>query len=166
MSTEDVEWYELVLRNKDIWLLFLGSPVPPEMVAIAFFSSTALFVVPLTTALLSYHIYLICTGMTTYEHCKWRQWRGVISKGFAYTAPIIRHADERVTDSSKTSIWGNQATQFLVLTRDGKVPRRLPSQVTEKIGEQCTWSRVQKLSDLENVYNLGIVRNWKMLLKS
>ncbi|KAI5370479.1 Putative palmitoyltransferase, DHHC domain-containing protein [Septoria linicola] len=130
----------------------------------------------LPLGLLAYHLYLIWAGMTTNESQKWADYREDMSDGYVFRA---RKQDLAAHNRAKNNVQGlansahnpaldayrddggSASQQFagseevLVRTNDGKPPR----------GQEALWTRVWSLSDVDNIYDLGGVRNFLEVLR-
>lgn len=162
----DAAYYQPVLVNQDFWRHTLRSTVPHGQVGIAFVGCMALLTAPVILAFLSYHVYLVSSGMTTYEHCKWRAWRDAIAERLVYTASIPNRSDFTEQGSILQLSRLGPATQFLVLTTDGRAPRKLPQEVAMQVGEHAVWTSVRTLRNVENIYDSGVLGNWKIFMKT
>ncbi|KAF7190003.1 Palmitoyltransferase swf1 [Pseudocercospora fuligena] len=130
----------------------------------------------LPLGLLAYHLYLIWAGMTTNESQKWSDWKEDMVDGFVFMAKIEdlrthhrmrKYGDALANGSSRMSSpnpalfafddpnevvvpWPINPEQVLVRTKDGKPPR----------GQDGLWNRVWSLDDVDNIYDLGGLRNF------
>lgn len=128
----------------------------------------------LPLGLLAYHIYLIWAGMTTNESQKWTEWKEDMEDGYVFKAKredlkyrnrlrtygdgsngqrnpaLLAFEDEDDVD------WPAKLDYVLVRTRDGKPP----------YGQEELWTRVWNLEkDIDNLYDLGAVRNFRDALR-
>lgn len=111
--------------------------------------------------LAAYHGYLIWAGMTTNESSKWADLRDDMADGFAYKGSRealrahskLRKQGERVmgeangvVDGVDVSVpWPISSDQIVLRTTDGRPP----------YGQDALWTRVWRLSDVVNLYDLG-----------
>ncbi|KAF4503680.1 SWF1 Spore Wall Formation [Fusarium agapanthi] len=106
---------------------------------------------PLVWGLLLYTLYLVYCGTTTNETLKWSDWKEDMRDGFAFrrSMPANRQKNERV--EPRFTRWPVEVQQVIVTTQDGQPPKdelRYPGE-----GE---WERVWNLSDVENLYDMGL----------
>ncbi|RBA16676.1 hypothetical protein FPRO05_01400 [Fusarium proliferatum] len=109
---------------------------------------------PLVWGLLLYTLYLVYCGTTTNETLKWSDWKEDMRDGFAFrrSMPINRQKNERA--EPRFTRWPVEVQQIIVTTQDGQPPNdelRYPGE-----GE---WERVWNLSDVENLYDMGLWDN-------
>ncbi|KAF5608806.1 SWF1 spore Wall Formation [Fusarium subglutinans] len=109
---------------------------------------------PLVWGLLLYTLYLVYCGTTTNETLKWSDWKEDMRDGFAFrrSMPANRQKNERV--EPRFTRWPVEVQQVIVTTQDGQPPKdelRYPGE-----GE---WERVWNLSDVENLYDMGLWDN-------
>ncbi|QGI60700.1 hypothetical protein CEK26_004671 [Fusarium fujikuroi] len=109
---------------------------------------------PLVWGLLLYTLYLVYCGTTTNETLKWSDWKEDMRDGFAFrrSMPINRQKNERA--EPRFTRWPVEVQQIMVTTQDGQPPNddlRYPGE-----GE---WERVWNLSDVENLYDMGLWDN-------
>ncbi|KAH7206717.1 hypothetical protein DER44DRAFT_665541 [Fusarium oxysporum] len=109
---------------------------------------------PLVWGLLLYTLYLVYCGTTTNETLKWSDWKEDMRDGFAFrrSMPANRQKNERV--EPRFTRWPVEVQQVIVTTQDGQSPKdevRYPGE-----GE---WERVWNLSDVENLYDMGLWDN-------
>ncbi|CAG1984625.1 unnamed protein product [Fusarium graminearum] len=109
---------------------------------------------PLVWGLLLYSLYLVYSGTTTNETLKWSEWKEDMADGFAFrrSMPADREKNERV--EPRCGRWPVDVQQIIVTTQDGQPPAenlRLPG--------QGAWERVWNLSNVENLYDMGLWDN-------
>ncbi|KAM0241936.1 hypothetical protein ACHAPO_001635 [Fusarium lateritium] len=109
---------------------------------------------PLVWGLLIYTLYLVYCGTTTNETLKWSEWKEDMADGFAFrrSMPADREKNERV--EPRCARWPVDVQQIIVTTQDGQPPAenlRLPG--------QGSWERVWNLSNVENLYDMGLWDN-------
>lgn len=116
----------------------------------------ATFTAPLALGLFLYHVYLIWAGMTTNESFKWDDWKEDIADGLVYkrqelAAPSIAARDDPQVDWPALSNQRlfNRAHHHSVGVPHGCDPH------------DTGWKRVQGLQEVENIYDLGFVKNLK-----
>ena len=122
----------------------------------------ALLTGPLAWGLFWYHVYLIWAGMTTNESSKWADWRDDITDGFVFQRKKPYNHLQR-PERRKGGIalqWPTWSTQ--VLMRCSESDLLSPSYVESLTNQQ--WTRVENLSEIENLYDLGFWDNIKDIL--
>ena len=127
-----------------------------------------IFSFPLSIGFLAYHIYLIWAGMTTNESAKWADWRDDIADGYVFRAKTesLRSEYPRLGRDLEPEVkhWpGGEGVWWVIRTRGGVWPTR---QVhgTQEQEQDMRWERVQNLSQLENIYDLGFSDSLKDIL--
>jgi len=116
----------------------------------------ALFTSPLAWGLFGYHVYLVWAGMTTNETNKWKMLREDMADGLVFKrerrckAGLV-HGDAIMYD------WPVIPHQEIVRMIDGKRPT--PDTFEETAGVWNGWEHCWKLSQLENVFDLGFAEN-------
>lgn len=122
----------------------------------------ALLTGPLAWGLFWYHVYLIWAGMTTNESSKWADWRDDISDGFVFQRKKsnnqLQHPER--CNGEIALQWPTWSTQ--VLMRCSESDMLSPSYVESLKKQQ--WIRVENLSEIENLYDLGFWDNIKDIL--
>lgn len=110
--------------------------------------------------------------MTTNESQKWADWRDDIADGLAYRAKrsqlqthnhLRRYGGGRSgnpaldagADDEPKVHWPLSSDQVLVATRDARPPR----------GQEGLWTKVERLGEVENIYDLGGWENFKEMLR-
>jgi palmitoyltransferase len=141
----------------------------------------ALMTWPLPLGLLAYHIYLIWAGMTTNESSKWSDWRDDMADGVVFLGRRREETikDERSELGAKTpsprpnstveeeeppTTWPLQSRHILIRTLNGQPPQSLPSRI-RSVADQDSFERVENLSAVENVYDLGFWDNFLEAMK-
>lgn len=129
----------------------------------------------LPLGLLAYHLYLIWAGMTTNESQKWSDWREDVWDGYVFKAnrsELNRHHRGRRYDDPRGDNpaldgfidddedefyveWPISSDQVLVKTNDGKPPA----------GQENLWTRVDSMTEVDNIYDLGGWENFKEVLR-
>jgi hypothetical protein len=153
-----------MLYRLDTWLDVLGTAFDIGGVCRGGVGFLALLTAPLPAGLLAYHIYLIWAGMTTNESGKWSDWKEDIADGLVWSALMVPHGE---TYEQPWVRWPKRSRTFLVLTSDGNEPRLVAEGITRVVegGENARWRRVRGIKDLDNVYDLGFVRNfWDLVM--
>ena len=136
----------------------------------------ALMTAPLALGLLLYHAYLVWAGMTTNESHKWADWRedivdGVVFKGrksqLVSTSGAINH------DTEPDVAWPVGSDQVLVRREsrcspsaeiDGRSAAVTFTFDAETINYGQDWVHVKSLQEVQNMYDLGLWENIKVLL--
>ena len=133
----------------------------------------ALLTAPLASGLFWYHTYLIWAGMTTNETSKWADWRDDITDGLVFrsdrasSGPTSREA---ATDVEPYVDWPIVSKQQLVSSDDGQPPKSQPAKtpvnyqppdMSDVNSQQQDWRRVQNLSEVDNLYDLGFLDNFR-----
>ena len=138
---------------------------------------------PLALGFLAYHAYLLWAGCTTNETAKWADlredvWDGLVWKAWIadvrneYPAPLderIVYEPEHHLDQSRMNgrkpNWANgrEGEWWIVRTRQGAPPTRWrpveDGKHEEVVDER--WVRVKTLKEVDNIYDLGFVGNFK-----
>lgn len=124
---------------------------------------------PLAWGFFWYHVYLIWAGMTTNESSKWADWRDDIADGLVFR----RERDTKSTADVHLNLemeplvdWPVSSNQLLVVRENGRPPDELTNPI-EGISTlhmaipsmQRPWKRVQDLSEVDNLYDLGFWDN-------
>ena len=110
---------------------------------------------PLVWGLLGYHLYLIWAGTTTNESMKWSDWQAEMSDGFVFKRTLPEGRDRDTRFEPMCMRWPADSVQVVLRTDDGQPP---PAEETIGTGE---WRRIWKLTDVENLYDLGFLDNLK-----
>lgn len=113
----------------------------------------ALMTSPLVWGLLAYHVYLVYSGTTTNESMKWQDWQLEMDDGCAFRRALPSDRARDPVREAPWTRWPVDAVQVLVRTEDGTPP---PASAGVGVGE---WERVWRLSDVENLYDLGFWDN-------
>ncbi len=122
---------------------------------------------PLAWGLFSYHVYLIWAGMTTSETSKWADWKDDIADG------LVFKRKRRTRDSSgglfDTDIepvvnWPASNDQWLMRCDDGQPPDEeveiFANPTRERmVSQKPDWKRVESLTEVDNLYDLGFWAN-------
>ncbi|KAK5079235.1 palmitoyltransferase swf1 [Lithohypha guttulata] len=145
---------------------------------------------PLALGFLVYHAYLIWAGTTTNETAKWSDLREDIQDDLVWQARIddvkteypgpldekivydSRNFRDATSRSGQVPSWGygRKAHWWIIRTRGGVNPTRWKplegqyessgrQKVEEVIDER--WKRVKSLDEIDNLYDLGLVGNFK-----
>ncbi|EOD51032.1 putative palmitoyltransferase swf1 protein [Neofusicoccum parvum UCRNP2] len=80
--------------------------------------------------------------------------------GYSSDESCFHHGPNSPTEKR----WPNSPVQVLLRTGDGEPPREVPPQLTGLVDE-TSWTRVWRLADIENIYDLGFWDNLKDILK-
>ena len=155
----------------------------------------ALMTWPLPLGLLGYHIYLIWAGMTTNESSKWSDWEEDMAEGVVFLGhrredtmranhiPESRYREDvHLNHSSSSSsrlptpseilleeeepatTWPLESRHILVRTINGQPPQNLPSRI-KAVAKDENFERVESLTAVENVYDLGFWDNFIEAMK-
>ena len=138
---------------------------------------------PLALGFLAYHAYLVWAGCTTNETAKWTDLREDIWDNLVWKARItdVRAEypgplDERIVydaehylDPSKVEgrkpMWagGKEAEWWVIRTRGGGQPTRWKATGNRRHEEVIDerWVKVREMKELDNMYDLGVVENFK-----
>ena len=118
--------------------------------------------------LLGYQVYLVYAGTMTNETMKWSDWKLDVQDGYAFKRQLPpgdpwsrqRHQSDYLQSASNGGAkdlctrWPLEPAEILVRTEDGSPPApdgRIPG-----LGE---WQPVYDLSDVDNLYDLGLWHN-------
>ena len=113
---------------------------------------------PLAWGLFWYHVYLIWAGMTTNESSKWADWRDDITDGVVFkrtkdverSRPCLKESE--LEPAIKWPIWSTQELTTYANADHSEYRSN---------GEPLTkgWTRVNNLTEIENLYDLGFWYN-------
>ncbi|KAF5674505.1 SWF1-like protein [Fusarium heterosporum] len=108
---------------------------------------------PLVWGLFLYTLYLVYCGTTTNETLKWSDWKEDMRDGFAFrrNMPANRPRNERL--EPRSTRWPVEVKQIIVTTQDGGPPKN------DRMPGEGPWERVWNLSDVENLYDMGLWDN-------
>ncbi|KAF2837661.1 zf-DHHC-domain-containing protein [Patellaria atrata CBS 101060] len=148
-------------------------------VRIAAVGLLAFMTAPLPAALLGYHIYLIWAGMTTNESAKWSDWRQDMYDGRVFLGKQLPWTDITTMGSrawkTRDSMldpptepptdWPVRPSQILVQTRDGKPPHDPLPESLVGVVDPASWKRCWRLTEVENIYDLGFWDNLVEVLR-
>jgi hypothetical protein len=137
--------------------LYIWSWALQEMTRIGAVTLLCLLTSPLVWGLLGYHLYLIWAGTTTNESMKWSDWQTEMSDGYVFKREIPSGRQKDLGLEPAWTRWPVESVQIILRTEDG-LPPTMAGAGTVGIGD---WERVWKLSDLENLYDLGFWDNLK-----
>lgn len=154
-------------RYFELWAWALTENIPVGGVGML-----ATLTAPLAWGFFLYHVYLIWAGMTTNESSKWSDWKDDIADGLVFRC---ERNNEAVTDSHLNSEieplidWPISSSQQLIKREDGQPPPGSPEgaeailtvDMTTSSTHGTAWRRVQDLSEVHNLYDLGF---WDNLL--
>ena len=124
----------------------------------------AMLTAPLALGLFIYHLYLIWAGMTTNESFKWSDWKEDIAEGLVFL-------DDKATQAKQPSANGGPSKQDSIEWAQSNNPRLLnlaiekpffdsPESYQEwRESPQPPWVKVQDLSQIVNIYDLGFLNN-------
>jgi palmitoyltransferase len=146
----------------DLWLWAIS-----EDIRIGGVGMLAALTAPLAWGLFSYHVYLIWAGMTTSETSKWADWKDDIADG------LVFKRKRRTRDSSgglfDTDIepvvnWPASNDQWLMRCDDGQPPDEeveiFANPTRERmVSQKPDWKRVESLTEVDNLYDLGFWAN-------
>lgn len=113
-----------------------------------------MFMGPLVWALTGYQIYLLWAGMTTNETSKWAELVLDIKDGIVFRRSLTTKHQMK----EKFSRWPKEVEKIVVRTSDGKSPKGARADALQGHGN---WTKVMSLGELENVYDLGLLKNAK-----
>ncbi|KAG9240120.1 DHHC palmitoyltransferase-domain-containing protein [Calycina marina] len=108
---------------------------------------------PLVWGLLGYHTYLVWAGTTTNESMKWSDWQAEMCDGFVFKRSLPKDRRKDPRNEPEWTSWPVESEQVVLRTDDG-----LPPAENFGMGE---WVRVWKLTNIENLYDLGFKDNLK-----
>lgn len=114
----------------------------------------AVLTTPLVWGLLGYTLWLIYCGTTTNETLKWSEWKEDMHDGYAFrrSLPANRQKNKRI--EPHCARWPVQTEQILVTTLDGQPPKN-----DANFPGEGQWERVWSLTNMENLYDMGIWDN-------
>ena len=123
---------------------------------------------PLAWGLFLYHVYLVWAGMTTNESSKWADWRDDIADGLVFRAERSLDDFQRIPGIEPLLNWPIASTQQLVSTQDGQPPAVQRAGVAAQAARSSRnsssngsrWKRVRSLQEVNNVYDLGVWKNF------
>lgn len=114
----------------------------------------ALLISPLVWGLLIYTLYLIYCGTTTNETLKWSEWKDDMSDGYAFRRSMSANRVKHEQFEPECTRWPVSVEQILVTTLDGQPPHD-----NQTLAGDGPWERVWNLSQVENLYDLGLWDN-------
>ncbi|KAF4972445.1 hypothetical protein FSARC_1012 [Fusarium sarcochroum] len=109
---------------------------------------------PLVWGLLLYTLYLIYCGTTTNETLKWSEWKDDMRDGYAFRRPMPANRQKNERVEPRSTRWPVEVEQILVTTQDGQPPKD-----DSPIPGEGPWERVWSLSNVENLYDMGLWDN-------
>ena len=109
---------------------------------------------PLVWGLFLYSMWLVYCGTTTNETLKWAEWKEDCQDGYAFARALP--ADRQIKSEPAWTRWPAQPERIMVATNDGDPPQ--PEQQIPGTGE---WEKVNSLSEVTNLYDLGFWDNLK-----
>ena len=130
----------------------------------------AFMTAPLAWGMFLYHIYLIWAGMTTNENSKWSDWKDDIADGLVYKL----EGNTGLPDGARFDLdyeplvdWPISSNQRIVKCEDGQPPKfpanrdgsMESSEAISPQQQEWRWRRVQSLSEVDNLYDLGFWDN-------
>ena len=164
----------------------VGLVEEPELVTVFLL---CVFCGMLSCAFTAYHIYLIWAGTTTNETFKWDEWKEDIKGGEVYIADV----DEREAEGFRSARggvvgggggggdgggdgagrytepkvpWPNKLRQVIVrLPMQEGYSREDGAAQRVELPREFEWRRVRKVTQMENLYDLGFWRNLKEVLR-
>lgn len=160
---------DMALFSSEYWngvALIVSNAVNVGGLSIAGVTILAAATSPLPAALLAYHVYLVWAGTTTNENAKWGflgedaasgiVWKAKRSEVDAFMRQLqdSRGARRHVVDEVHVD-WPIETDQIVVTTTDGLPPT----------GCEHLYERVDSLSAVENLYDLGFWDNIKHIIK-
>jgi palmitoyltransferase ZDHHC4 len=125
-----------------------------------------LFTWPMPLGLLGYHVYLIWAGTTTNESSKWSDCREDMYEGIIFVGEHkMRRPGEpgQNPDIEPSTPWPTSSRFALLKTEDGNFPEVLP-EILQDV-DKNSWKRCYRLSQVENIYDLGFWDNLMEVFK-
>ena len=140
-----------------------------EEIRIGAIGLLALLTAPLGWGLFFYHLYLIWAGMTTNESSKWAEWKDDIMDGMVYKrkGEAVVGMKERQEGQEPFVEWPAISKQIVVRSGNpdidgcggnGQASDRSPNNA-ESVQRTSAWTRVRRLHEIENLYDLGFWDN-------
>ncbi|MCJ1254240.1 palmitoyltransferase swf1 [Lignoscripta atroalba] len=130
----------------------------------------ALLTAPLAFGLFIYHIYLIWAGMTTNESFKWAEWKDDVFDGFVYKEDdAVAQRDSIMSDPELEPrvAWPLARRQVLINRANRQSPHYnyyMQSSTEWDNTRSLSWKRVNSMSEVENIYDLGFWTNIRDVL--
>ena len=123
----------------------------------------ALFTAPLAWGLFGYHVYLVWAGMTTNESFKWDEWKEDVVDGFVYKQiQPVEQSQTRDSNLEPYVEWPAITEQKLINRANNE-----PMSPEEEISmQQRGWTRVYSLQEVDNIYDLGFLDNFRDILRT
>lgn len=159
-----VHWSARITWGKyfDLWLWAIG-----EDVRIGGVGMLAALTAPLAWGMFLYHVYLIWAGMTTSESSKWADWKDDIADGLVFQSKRrkgVTYGRMCGADIEPVVSWPIRNHQWLVRCDDGQPPEEeldiYANRALERaVPQRSQWTRLQSLSEVHNLYDLGFWRN-------
>lgn len=149
-------------RYLDLWLWAIS-----EDIRIGGVGMLAALTAPLAWGLLLYHVYLIWAGMTTNESSKWADLKDDIADGLVFQSKRrARNINDRSLGTEIEPIvnWPISNKRWLVRRDDGQPPDDeidiyADPALTRMTPRKSSWQRLQSLSEVNNIYDLGFRGN-------
>ncbi|KAJ4423871.1 palmitoyltransferase swf1 [Gnomoniopsis sp. IMI 355080] len=113
-----------------------------------------LLTTPLIWGLWAYNMYMIWAGTTTNESLKWSDWREDIADGLAYRRRMSPSRQKDLRFEPAWTKWPIEAETIMIHYENGPPPAE--SSNFPGIGE---WTQVQRLREVDNLYDLGFWDN-------
>ena len=126
---------------------------------------------PLAWGFFLYHMYLVWAGMTTNESAKWTDFKDDIADGLIFKSE--GDASGASNDRSEANNcpfvdWPISSNQRLLRCKNGILPPGLVenkeaamTDITQSFSNGSPWRRLQDISEVDNLYDLGF---WDNLL--
>jgi hypothetical protein len=127
------------------WAAFIGVAVLEEVYVGAVFLLCILCGI-LSFTFTTYHLYLVWAGTTTNETTKWADWRDDIKDGIIFKTEADSDAEVEERDGEDEVEWPRKPRQSLYRVESGN---------TGDLPHGLLWFRVQSLTEVDNMYDLG-----------
>ncbi|EFX05826.1 palmitoyltransferase swf1 [Grosmannia clavigera kw1407] len=147
------------------WLL-LWSWGMRDLVQLGSVSLLALLLSPLVWGLLAYNVWNVATGQTTNESLKWADWRDDMAAGLVYRRRLSRERGNQgnrdgvpvsLADTASLTRWPLEPEHVIICADDDGKPPSASDPSLPGVGE---WEQVWRLRDVENIYDIGVCRNF------
>jgi hypothetical protein len=161
--SKGLSWYHWI----DCWSWVLSVDVRVGAVTLL-----AALTAPMGWGFLAYHLYLLWAGTTTNETIKWSDVRADIRDGWVFIAPKPTSIVPQLqgTDIEPDVQWPKPSTQIFWRDEDGKIPFSDGADYSDHLGNknplsELAWRRATGLKEVENIYDIGFVKNLKDILR-
>ncbi|KHJ31451.1 putative dhhc zinc finger domain-containing protein [Erysiphe necator] len=104
------------------------------------------------SGLLSYHLYLIWIGATTNETLKLSELSADMADGYVFKRSLCKGRLKNQRYEPLWTRWPTESSHIITRSFDGQHP-------DSKIIGSGEWERIWNLSDIPNLYDLGLVNN-------